>query len=286
MRDLTQRASHFEFGENWLRFTEVVDEGRIAEAIRGLERLFPDGELKGKRFLDIGCGSGLVMLAALRLGAREVIGVDIDENSVAASQRLLTRFALEACWRASCASVFDLDPAQLRGFDIVHSWGVLHHTGDMWRAVAGASRLVAPGGLLAIALYRKTLFCGFWKVEKRLYSSMPASVQTPVRGLYHIALLGRQLVSGQNPIACVRDHHKRRGMSWMHDLHDWLGGYPYESALADEVSARVSALGFEMVRQYGPRTRGIGLLGSGGCNEYVARRLNTGGEPRVQSGAG
>ena len=272
MRDLRQRSSHFEFGENWLRFAEVVGEERIAEAIIGLERLFPGGELRGKRLLDIGCGSGLVMLAALRLGASEVIGVDIDENSVAASRQLLTRFAPDACWRASRASVFELDPTQWGEFDIVHSWGVLHHTGDMWRAVEMASRLVITGGLFAIALYRKTLFCGVWTVEKRVYSSMPAIVQAPVRWLYQGALLGRLLLARQNPIAYVRDYRKRRGMSWTHDLHDWLGGYPYESVLPDAVSVRLSALGFEMVRQYGPRTGGIGIFGSGGCNEYVARK--------------
>jgi len=272
MPDLTRRTSHFEFGENWLRFTEVVDERRVAEAIKGLERLFPNGEIRDKRFLDIGCGSGLVMLAALRMGAREVIGVDIDENSVAASHRLLTRFASSTCWSVSCASIFDIAPAQFGEIDIVHSWGVLHHTGDMWGAVEKSSHLVVPGGLLAIALYRKTLFCRFWKAEKKLYSSLPPFAQTPIRWLYQIALVSRQMVVAQNPRAYVRAYFKRRGMSWVHDLHDWLGGYPYESALATEVSARLSALGFEVTRQIGPKIRGIGLLGSGGCNEYVARR--------------
>ena len=67
--DLTDRKSHFEFGQNWKDYATTIDQNRIESAIEGLRKLFSDG-LAGKTLLDIGCGSGLHSLAALSLGAR------------------------------------------------------------------------------------------------------------------------------------------------------------------------------------------------------------------------
>ena len=140
---------HFAFGENWKSFVNVVDASRIARAEAGMRRLFPDGELRGARFLDIGCGSGLSSLAAARLGAAQVHGVDIDPASVEAARTLLGRYLQPEVWSARVASVLELDPARDGPFDVVYSWGVLHHTGAMWRAVEAPAGLVRPGGLLA-----------------------------------------------------------------------------------------------------------------------------------------
>lgn len=269
--DLTQREAHFEFGANWLSYLEQVSERHIREAVRGLERLFPNGELKGQRFLDIGCGSGLSLLAALRLGAREVVGVDIDENSVEASRRCLRRFAPNAAWRVSRASVFDLNPEQHGRYDIVYSWGVLHHTGDLWLAMEKACALVSEAGLIAIALYRKTPMCGFWRRAKHFYSRAPRSVQAPVRWLYQAAYLVNKMKQKKNPFTFARNYPKKRGMSWSHDAHDWLGGYPYESSSAEEVHAQLSRLGVQLVRERVPEVFGRGLFGTG-CNEFVAQR--------------
>src|ERR1700746_1955234 len=106
MNDLTARDSHFEFGENWADFSRSIDEPRIAKAVAALQKLVPD--ISGKTFLDIGCGSGLSSLAASKLGAREIVATDIDENSVATATRLLSQHGQEAKWRAYRASVFDL----------------------------------------------------------------------------------------------------------------------------------------------------------------------------------
>src|SRR5436305_8094785 len=126
---LTERESHFEFGENWKNYSKTIDQTRIDSAIEGVKKLFPDG-LAGKTFLDIGCGSGLHSLAALSLGAASVTAIDIDENSVATTRELLTKYMPEAKWTAKVASVFDTSPAAFGTFDVVYSWGVLHHTGD------------------------------------------------------------------------------------------------------------------------------------------------------------
>src|SRR3954469_7037261 len=119
--DLGPTVDRFAFGKNWQSFAAIADEESVSEAQQGLIKLFPNGELRGARILDVGCGSGLSMAAALRLSASQVDGVDIDPNSINAASELL-----------HTANLFDL-PA--RSYDIVYCWGVLHHTGAMWRAL-------------------------------------------------------------------------------------------------------------------------------------------------------
>ena len=84
----------FAFGENWNSFSRLVSEDRIKSAEEGLLRLFPNGELRAKPFFDIGCGSGPSMVAALRLGASEAYGIDVDADRrqhIAADARTILR---------------------------------------------------------------------------------------------------------------------------------------------------------------------------------------------------
>jgi SAM-dependent methyltransferase len=267
---LTEREAHFEFGENWKNYSRTIDRKRIDAAIDGMKRLFPDG-LAGKNFLDIGSGSGLHSLAALSLGASAVTAIDIDENSVATTQDTLTRHAGGQSWTARVASVFDASPDTLGSFDVVYSWGVLHHTGDMWQAIERAAALVKPGGQFAIAIYSATTFDGFWKVEKRIYAKSPAPVQWCIRTAYMGALLARHAVTQRNPVAVVKNYAEQRGMNFSHDAHDWLGGYPYETATAAELRDRIGAMGFAEQRSF-PLPVTLGLFGAG-CHEFVFQRM-------------
>ena len=104
-------------------------------------------DLAGRTFLDIGCGSGLFSLAALQLGAK-VHSFDYDPDAVATTRQLRDRYAPDSDWRVEQGSVLDSSLiSRLGQFDIVYSWGVLHHTGALWEALDAACRLVAPGGL-------------------------------------------------------------------------------------------------------------------------------------------
>ena len=137
----------------------------------------------------------------------------------------------------------------------------------MWEALDRAAGLVAPSGILAIALYRKTPLCWVWRIEKRTYVAVPPFVQSVFRGAYKAAFFAGKAASGRNPFAYIQDYKSNRGMDWHHDVHDWLGGYPYESTKADAVKSHVARLGFHLVRLF-ERPAGIGLFGTG-CDEFV-----------------
>ena len=267
--NLKNVESHFAFGKNWMSYAASIDKPQIDEAKNGLLKLIPAEKYNARTFLDIGCGSGLHALAAAELGVSRVFAVDIDANCVATTKTLLAKQNIQVPWRAETMSVFDLDPKRHGTFDIVYSWGVLHHTGDMWTAVSKAASLVAPNGLLAIALYRKIRMDPFWKLEKRLYARAPELVQDLVRRLYIYAFRLGLLVRRTSFRDYVASYKSCRGMDFYHDVHDWLGGYPYETAHATDVDARLVQLGFKAERVFARPTH-IGLFGSG-CDEYVYR---------------
>ncbi len=152
---LNEEARHFAFGQNWAAYAKIVTDKHIEQATKDLERLIPVSP--GRRFLDIGCGSGLHSIAALNLGAEEVLAVDIDSDSVETTRALLGKYAPAGkVYSVEKVSVFELDPKRIGLFDTVYSWGVLHHTGDMARAIRCAASLCRPGGFFVFALYRRT----------------------------------------------------------------------------------------------------------------------------------
>jgi SAM-dependent methyltransferase len=271
MTDLTQRDAHFEFGENWLDYSKTITPEKIQRACETLHRLIPN--LAGKSLLDIGSGSGLFSLAAVRLGARSVVAIDLDENSVAATRALLAKEAPGKAWTSRQASVFDLSPGATGTFEVVYSWGVLHHTGDMWRAIRTAASLVAPDGLFALAIYRKTPLCSLWRIEKAFYTRSPRAVQAALRACYFGVFTLGLLLTGRNPKRYFRDYAPR-GMTMSNDIHDWMGGYPYESATTEEIEQFVAGLDFQLLRCFPVKVNMAGALGVG-CSEFVFLRNGT-----------
>lgn len=166
--DMQSAEKRFEFGKNWSEFSEKIDEAKIGEAERQLARFFDPESLEGKSFLDIGCGSGIHSLAAFRLGISKLLAIDLDPLSVETTKKVLSHAGF-ANAQVRQQSVFDLSAEQSGTFDIVYSWGVLHHTGRMYDAIRSAALMVRSGGLLALALYGKTRYCGMWTKIKRWY---------------------------------------------------------------------------------------------------------------------
>ncbi|MGB8510330.1 MAG: class I SAM-dependent methyltransferase, partial [Pyrinomonadaceae bacterium] len=179
------QGERFEFGNNWSRFLSLLNDDRIVEAEESLRVMLGVEDLAGKSFLDIGSGSGLFSLAARRLGAR-VHSFDYDPQSVACAVELRRRyFPGDEDWKVEEGSA--LDTAYLKSlgeFDVVYSWGVLHHTGQMWPALENAALPVAPGGKLFIAIYNDTgSQAARWKWIKRTYNNLPGILRAPFAAL-------------------------------------------------------------------------------------------------------
>jgi 2-polyprenyl-3-methyl-5-hydroxy-6-metoxy-1,4-benzoquinol methylase len=260
----------FAFGENWSRFLRTLDDERIERAKRSLQSMLDVDRLEGKTFLDVGSGSGLFSLAARQLGA-QVHSFDADAESVACTRRLKELFYPgDRQWAIEEASV--LDPAYLQRLgpaDVVYAWGVLHHTGQMWKALENVVALVAPGGRLFLALYNdQGRASRRWRRIKALYNRMPAALRPLLLWLCAVRLWGPTMVRDGvrlRPFHTWRTYEQQRGMSPWRDVVDWVGGYPFEVARPAEVLEFCQSRHLVLQKL---KTCGRGR----GCNEYVFQR--------------
>jgi SAM-dependent methyltransferase len=246
----TEEKISFSFGENWREFIEKnYRPERLAIARKHLLDFLGMASLEGKSFLDIGCGSGIHSLAAFDSGAASVTSFDLDPSSVETARKLREWRGNPENWSIHRGSV--LDEEFLGGFgsaDIVYSWGVLHHTGQMWRAVRNASRFVDRGSLFYIALYQTTRRTPYWIRIKKEYNAAGPGKKRWMEYQYvlrHVML--PELARLRNPFAPMRGYEQNRGMDFMTDIRDWLGGYPYEDASIPETLRFCRGLGLNMI---------------------------------------
>ena len=262
------KGQRFEFGKNWRRFLSVLDDERIAEAERSLSGMLGMNSFEGRTFLDIGSGSGLFSLAAMRLGAARVYSFDYDPQSVACTRELKRRYFPDSrTWTIERGSALDAPYLQSLGqWDIVYSWGVLHHTGNMWKALDNVAPLVKTGGRLFISIYNdQWILSKGWRAVKRLYNRGRAArfaVSAIFIPYFALRALAADLILRRNPFKSYGEYKRSRGMSRVHDWLDWIGGYPFEVAKPEEIFDYYHRRGFELERM-------VTCRGSLGCNQFV-----------------
>jgi 2-polyprenyl-3-methyl-5-hydroxy-6-metoxy-1,4-benzoquinol methylase len=262
------RDVRFCFGANWRRFVADVDSDRLTAAANSLMSVLGVDEVREKTFLDVGSGSGLFSAAAVSLSAARVHSFDFDEHSVEATREVKRRFFPDAVgWTIERGDILDRAYlSRLGQWDVVHAWGVVHHTGAMWRALENLFPLLKDGGHLYVAIYNdQGAMSSYWAGVKRLYVHSPTAIQTVMEYLFFTwfaaGWLCADVLRSHNPRARY-GKMTRRGMSAYRDVVDWIGGYPFEAARPETV--------FRFCQDRGLRLRELKTCGGRhGCNEFV-----------------
>ncbi len=277
----------FGFGKNWNDYVQnFLDAEKLLTAEKSLLKYLPAEDYQSKTFVDIGCGSGIFSLSALRLGASKVISFDVDKNSVSTTKLIQEKFASEQgqSWEVFEGSILDqnlVNRMQGQG-DIVYSWGVLHHTGNMNQAIKNSAGIVKPNGYFIVALYNRAPSSKFWVRFKKFYNQTSGLVRFVLNYSVYFYIVARRLLGWVKSFLIGRDRptilKRERGMSIYYDVVDWLGGYPYEFATFDEARQMVEALGFKLIK--GPTQLPSEAKGwmskfsfyATGCNEFVFQK--------------
>lgn len=263
---MSQDELRFGFGQNWAEFIEKnLSDSIVQDSINHMKRFMKRDSLEGLRILDIGCGSGIHSLAMKRLGAREVVAFDYDVNSVATSKKVREWSGLSEGWHIEQGSVLDKAYLESLGkFDIVYSWGVLHHTGSMWEAIKNATIPLNPDSEFYIALYSSDTYIDpppeEWIRIKKAYN-YASPLKKKVMELNHLyrQIIVPEMAAGRNFLDAIRNYGSR-GMNIWADIKDWLGGYPMEFAGLHETRDFIAEeIGYSLVN----------VINGEGCTEYL-----------------
>ena len=269
---MKRKEKRFEFGKNWNNYLSNLTGNEINSAKKALKEWIGIPPNNKETFLDIGCGSGLSSLAAHLNGYSYILSFDYDNDSVKASKRLMNKYCNNqlGTWEIKQGSIIDKTFIKsLPKFNVVYSWGVLHHSGEMWNAIEFSSSKVKRKGKLFISIYNdQNIISKFWNIIKYVYVSSPNLVKKVMIGFYIIyfgtGLFIFDIIRLRNPLK--RHYGDTRGMKFYFDVIDWIGGYPFEVAKPKDICDFVEQKGFLLLR-----IKNVGFRH--GCNEYLFQKL-------------
>jgi 2-polyprenyl-6-hydroxyphenyl methylase/3-demethylubiquinone-9 3-methyltransferase len=236
---------NFSFGENWVNF---VNNNLTDEVIKSSEKDINEWlNVKGKTIIDIGCGSGLSSLIFSKKKAKKIFSFDYDIQSVNAAKLLKDKLTSDDNWTIEQGSILDKDYVKSLGkFDIVFSWGVLHHTSNMWQAIENAVSLCNNTGQVMITLYSNVIGFENDLAGKIKYNN--SDILSKKKMIADFVMLVKQNASNNTEIVNWNTPSKR-GMNKYNDIIDWLGGYPYEVCTTTQITEYMSIHGFRLLKK-------------------------------------
>jgi len=259
----------FSFGKNWELYLKNLDNNKIILAKKSLSEFTKLKSFKGKTFLDFGCGSGLFSLCAVQLGAKKVISIDIDENSLNCARYLKKKFKInDSIWEIKKGSALDIKFIKtLPKVEILYSWGVLHHTGNMWKALDNMNLLLKKNSIFYTAIYNDFKGIPFnsstWVKIKRFYSGSNIVIRKILDIGYILLIIVGLILNRINPYTYIKNYSKiaLRGMNFYRDIVDWLGGYPFEYASVEKIKKFYEKSGLKLIN--------LRKTNREGCNEFL-----------------
>jgi 2-polyprenyl-3-methyl-5-hydroxy-6-metoxy-1,4-benzoquinol methylase len=155
----------------WTKYLpEIRQQKEFLAKYIGLENI------KGKSVLDAGCGTGVAAVCFKLLGAKEVYAIDISDGALKTAKSLAKKYKVNITFQKENLLDFKLK----KKFDIIHSYGVLHHTADARMAFDNLCNLLNPGGRFYLALYLKTPLTVFHQAARNILTKFPKSFRITI----------------------------------------------------------------------------------------------------------